>query len=415
MCISGSCCDRMKILRGITWNHTRGYAPLAVTAKVWNDFHPDLTIQWDIRSLWSFGEEGLDDLARQYDLVLVDHPFMGTAAKHGLFVPMGDYVPTLELATLHEQSVGPSFKSYFYDDHLWALPVDAASQVSVARIDWFAREGRTRPANWNEVILLAKETGRAAFGKVGMPMAPMGLLCAFFSLYTNQFEPPFIGDEWAIDTEKAAFVCNQLRALYDLIGPEYLTQYPVELLNRMAQTDDLIYMPICFGYANYSMAGYAPNRLLFGPLPGVRPDGATLGGVGIAVSASSKYVETAVDYCRWVAGADCQSTIYALSGGQPANCVAWESPLLNSLTANFYENTRETLEKAFIRPRFDGFHHFQTEAARFLRQLLRDGLPPEPMINQWKTAYWAATPERASRKNAGAGTPERPVRPNSCD
>ena len=35
--------------------------------------------------------------------------------------------------------------------------------------------------------------------------------------------------------------------------------------------------------------------------PGVRPDGATLGGVGIAVSASSKYVETAVDYCRWVA------------------------------------------------------------------------------------------------------------------
>lgn len=400
----------MTTLRGITWNHTRGYAPLAVTAKAWNDFHPDVTIQWDIRSLWSFGEEGLDDLARRYDLLLVDHPFMGTAARNGLFVPMGDYVPTLELVTLQEQSAGPSFLSYHYDNHLWALPVDAATQVSVARIDWFAREGRTRPANWDEVVLLAKETGGATSGKVGMPMAPMGLLCGFFSLYANQFELPFVDDDWAIDTEKAAFVLNQFRELYELIGAEYLTQYPVALLNRMAQTDSLVYMPICFGYANYGMAGYASNRLTFGPLPGVRPDGATLGGVGIAVSASSKHIGTAVDYCRWVAGTDCQSTIYALSGGQPANRVAWESPMLNQLTANFYQNTRETLEKAFVRPRFDGFHQFQTEAARLLQEFLRDGLPPEPVINQWKTAYWAGTPERAFRKTAGA-----PVQPNPCD
>ncbi|MCY7349213.1 MAG: extracellular solute-binding protein, partial [Cytophagaceae bacterium] len=337
----------------------------------------------------------VDDLARQYDLLLVDHPFIRTAARNGLFVPMGDYVPTLELVTLQEQSAGPSFKSYLYDDHLWALPVDAATQVSVARIDWFAREGRTLPANWGEVVLLAKETGGATSGKVGMPMAPMGLLCGFFSLYANQFEPPFIEDEWAIDTEKAAFVCQQLKDLYDIIGPEYLTQYPVALLNRMAQTDTLVYMPICFGYANYGMAGYAANRLTFGPLPGsrpnaARPDGATLGGVGITVSASSKYIETAVDYCRWVAGAECQSTIYALAGGQPANRVAWESPLLNSLTTNFYENTRETLEKAFVRPRFDGFHHFQTEAARLLQQFLRDGLPPEPVINQLKSTFETA-------------------------
>ena len=68
----------MQILKGITWNHTRGYAPLAVTAKVYNDFHPDVEIEWAIRSLWSFGEEGLDELARRYDLLLVDHPFMGS-------------------------------------------------------------------------------------------------------------------------------------------------------------------------------------------------------------------------------------------------------------------------------------------------------------------------------------------------
>ncbi len=386
----------MKTLRGITWNHTRGYAPLAVTSKVWNDFQPDVDIQWDIRSLWSFGEEGLEQLAHEYDLLLVDHPFIGTAAKSGLFVPLDEHVPAEELAQLRSQSVGRSFDSYEYDGHLWALAVDAAAQVSVARMDWFERENRPLPKSWEDVIALAKETGRVA-----MPMAPMGLLGAFFSLYANQFEPPFNQEEeWNIDTEKAEFVLSQLTSLYALIGSAYLKKYPVELLNRMAQTDDaesmrrsdgpLVYMPITYGYANYGMAGYTKHPLTFGPLPGNRPDGATLGGVGIAVSTFSKHIEIAVDYSRRLAGAECQSTLYALSGGQPASRVAWESPVLNQLTNNFYNNTRETIEKAFMRPRFDGFHHFQTEAAWLLQQCLSGTIQSDAVIPQWKTLYTSA-------------------------
>ena len=378
----------MITLRGITWNHTRGYAPLAVTSKVWSDFHPDVTIQWDIRSLWSFGEEGLEQLARDYDLLLVDHPFMGTASRLGLFVPLDEHIPKEELTRLRSQSVGRSFASYEYDGHVWALAVDAAAQGSVARMDWFIRENRPLPNSWDDVLALARETG-----KVAMPMAPMGLMGAFFSLYANQFEPPFTENEtWNIDAEKAAFVLDQLASLYALIGPDYLKQYPVGLLNRMAQTDELIYMPITYGYATYGMTGYAQHPLTFGPLPGIRPDGATLGGVGIAVSASSTYIETAIDYCRWIAGAECQSTLYGLSGGQPANRVAWESSraasgLLNQLTNDFYRNTLETVEKAFMRPRFDGFHHFQTEAARLLQLCLRGTIKPNAVIQQWETLY----------------------------
>lgn len=373
----------MTTLRGITWNHTRGYAPLAVTAKVWNDFQPDVEIQWDIRSLWSFGEEGLDDLARQYDLLLIDHPFMGTAARLNLFVPLDEHLPADELTLLRAQSVGPSFASYHYAGHQWALPVDAAAQVSVARLDWFAREGRAVPTSWNEVVALARETG-----KVAMPMAPMGLLGAFFSLYANQFASPFDANEqWAIEAPKAAVVLAQLRELYDLIGPDSLRQYPVALLNRMAQTDELVYMPITYGYANYGMAGYAQHPLTFGPLPGARPDGATLGGVGIAVSATSAHIDAAVSYCRWLAGAECQSTLYALSGGQPAHRLAWETPLLNELTHGFYHNTRQTLERAFVRPRFDGFHHFQTEAARLLQGFLRENTPAADLLARWHTLY----------------------------
>lgn len=386
----------MNTLRGITWNHTRGYAPLAVTSKVWNDYYPDVEIQWSIRSLWSFGEEALEQLAHQYDLLLVDHPFVGTAARSGLFVPLEEHISAQELAVLHSQSVGQSFASYEYDGHLWALAVDAAAQVSVARMDWFEREGRPLPKNWDEVIALAKETGGATSGKVAMPMAPMGLLGAFFSLYANQFEPPFtVGEEWNIDAEKAAFVLGQLLALYRLIGPghdrpAYLKKYPVELLNRMAQTNELVYMPITYGYANYGMAGYARHPLTFGTLPGSRPDGATLGGVGIAVSRFSQHIDTAVAYSRWLAGAECQSTLYAMSGGQPANRLAWENPLLDQITNNFYQNTRETLEKAFMRPRFAEFHQVQTESAWLLQQCLMGMTQPELVIRQWKTLYSTA-------------------------
>lgn len=373
----------MPLLNGITWNHTRGYAPLAVTSKVYNDFHPDVEIHWTIRSLWSFGEEGLDDLARQYDLLLVDHPFMGTVAAQGLFLTFDENTPADELATLRGQSVGRSFASYEYGGHVWALPIDAAAQVSAARLDLLEKNGVALPKSWAEVVELAKETG-----KVGMPMAPMGLLGAFFGLYTNQFEAPFGADEsWAMEPDKAVFVLNQLRDLFQYLPAESLQTYANALLNRMCSTDALWYCPYVYGYANYGMRGYAPNLLTFGPPPGNRPDGATLGGVGIAVSAQTGHAETAFAYARWLASAECQSTLYALSGGQPANRLAWEDETLNGLTNDFYRNTRETLEKAFVRPRFDGFHHFQTEAARVLTAFLRENSSPNTVFSDWKTLF----------------------------
>ncbi len=373
----------MQKLKGITWNHTRGYAPLAVTSKVYNDFHPDVEINWTIRSLWSFGEEGLDDLARQYDLLLVDHPFMGTVAAQGLFLPFDEHAPDEELATLRGQSVGRSFESYEYGGHVWALPVDAAAQVSAARLDLLEKHGVTRPASWAEVVELARETG-----KVGMPMAPMGLLGAFFGLYANQFEAPFNADEsWAMEPDNAVFVLHQLRKLFQYLPADSLQTYANTLLNRMGSTDELWYCPSVYGYANYGMRGYAPNLLTFGPPPGSRPDGATLGGVGIAVSAQTQHAETAFAYARWLASAECQSTLYALGGGQPANRLAWEDETLNALTNQFYRNTRETLEKAFVRPRFDGFHEFQTGAARGLTQFLRENSPAQAVFTDWKNLF----------------------------
>ena len=53
-------------LKGLAWGHTRGVAPLLVTSQIYRDFHPGLSFSWDQRSLWSFGEEPLEEVVAEY-------------------------------------------------------------------------------------------------------------------------------------------------------------------------------------------------------------------------------------------------------------------------------------------------------------------------------------------------------------
>ena len=45
-----------KTLRGLTWKHDRGLAPLLATATHFCKKHPEVKIQWETRSLQEFGE-----------------------------------------------------------------------------------------------------------------------------------------------------------------------------------------------------------------------------------------------------------------------------------------------------------------------------------------------------------------------
>ena len=64
-------------LRGVAWDHTRGYLPMVAAAQRFEDLFPDLRITWEKRSLQSFGDEGLDAAVEQFDLLVIDHPYVG--------------------------------------------------------------------------------------------------------------------------------------------------------------------------------------------------------------------------------------------------------------------------------------------------------------------------------------------------
>src|SRR5437868_6444132 len=143
-------------LRGMTWRHDRGLAPMLATAKQFGVEHPDVAIDWEARSLSEFGEAPAEHLAQKYDLVVLDHPFVGALAQSRSFLPLDEHFPPCQLRQFAGDSTGPSHASYEMHGRQWALAIDAAAQVAGYRGDLLEHEGVQVPRTWDEVLALGR-------------------------------------------------------------------------------------------------------------------------------------------------------------------------------------------------------------------------------------------------------------------
>ena len=80
-------------LRGTTWNHTRGYAPLVAAAKSYQIGHPEVEIQWERRPLQDLADFPIETLAQTYDMVIIDHPSVGGCACSRCILPLDELLP----------------------------------------------------------------------------------------------------------------------------------------------------------------------------------------------------------------------------------------------------------------------------------------------------------------------------------
>ena len=360
--------ESMKSLRGITWKHDRGLAPLLATAIHFREQHPDVAIEWEARSLQEFGESSIEALAERYDLAIVDHPFMGEVARANCFLALDEHLTPAQLSELERDSVGPSYPSYLFQGHQWALPIDAAAQVAGYRADLLRSAGFGVPQTWEEVLDLAKFRR----GFVCLALFPLDALICFFSMCANLGEAPFATRDNVVGKDIGQQALERLRVLAEYSVAEALSLNPIAMWERMSSSDDVAYCPLAFGYSNYAREGYRAKLLSFAPIPsaGRGPVGATLGGTGLAISRSCKHREQALAYALWVAGKDCQRTIYVESGGQPASKTAWVDPNANRLAHGYFAATLPVLENAWLRPRFDRFECFQVAATMPVREFL---------------------------------------------
>jgi multiple sugar transport system substrate-binding protein len=374
-----------KTLRGMTWKHDRGLAPLLATAKYFCEQHSDARIEWEARSLQEFGEGTVKILADNYDLVIIDHPYMGQVAQEKCFLPFDEHLTPVQLQELEKDSVGASYRSYFFEGHQWALPVDAAAQVAGYRADLLKANKFNVPQTWEDVFDLAKFRR----GFVSPALSPLDSLMCFFTLCANLGHPPFAGSETVVAKEIGEQALERLRVLAENAFDGALSANPIALWETMSSADEIAYCPLAFGYSNYARNGYRSKLVSFAPIPssGRGPAGATLGGAGIAISATCKHLEVALDYAFWIAGKECQRTLYVESGGQPASKAAWLDPHANKLTNGYFAATVPVLEGAWLRPRFAGFEYFQVDALTIVSEFLRNERSCRETLNQLDELY----------------------------
>ncbi len=105
---------------------------MVACAESWLD-KTGIQIEWEKRSLQDFESFPVDELARRYDLIVIDHPHVGQITRENCLLPLDVPDRREAIEILRHQSVGLSLESYRYAGRLWALPIDAATQVQAWR------------------------------------------------------------------------------------------------------------------------------------------------------------------------------------------------------------------------------------------------------------------------------------------
>ena len=349
-------------LRGITWEHSRGY-DCQVAASAEYATLTGIRVEWEFRSLQAFADAPLDELATAYDLLVIDHPHIPLAVEQGCLLSLDGRGHDDELRSLEAHSVGHSHASYAYAGHQWGLATDAAAQVSVYRPDLCPDP----PTTWPEVLDLARA------GQVLWAAKPIDAFSSLLTLVAGAGHPAGECGALFLDPNAAADALDLMRELATLVPEWCLEANPIRVAEALSTGDKWTYAPLSFGYVSYSRPGFRPHRLRHGNIPestrGVA--GSLLGGAGVAVSSRTGHPRESVDHAFWLARPEVQAGTYYDHGGQPGHSLAWDDERLDVDSWGFFRGTRATLEGAAVRPRHPGFVALQDLASPWVTEALR--------------------------------------------
>jgi multiple sugar transport system substrate-binding protein len=376
--------------RALTWDHPRGYNALAAAAAAFDPVRDGVSIAWDTQPLEGFESHPIADLCARYDLVVLDHPHAGEAVEADCLAPLEDLFGAEVVAGIGAATIGPCLSSYRFAGKHWALPLDAATQVTAARADLL---GAPSPVTWDEVLALADKTGKVALSLAG----PHAIL-SFLSIAVALGEPPAERDpDLLVSPDTGKQVLDLLAPLVAKSPPSVRDKNPIGMLSHMAASEDVMLCPLIYGYVNY--ASPASGRpISFSNAPrmrvGGRP-GSTLGGTGIGISKRCAVAAALKEHLLWLMSAEAQTAFIPAHEGQPSRRSAWADAGVNARWGDFCRKTAETLEAAYVRPRHAGYIGFQGKASSLLREAFTERRPASMILDDLQALY------RASRRREG--------------
>lgn len=352
------------ILRGLTWDHPRACDGLFAETHRFNALNDDIAIEWDVHSLRGFEATPIAVTADKYDLIILDHPFMGDAAAGGALLNLQEHLDATDLAALQESYIGLSFKSYEYREGLWALPIDAASQVAVCRHDLI--DGAV-PANFDEAIAFGQRGG------LGLSMANPHAFMNYLGIASCLGAGISGKGERLIPQDIAVQALTILRQLARHIPDAAFNWSSIDLLEAMAHSDDVTYCPFVFSFNSYAQAPAAGRcRLRYCNSPAITATAApVLGGTGLAVSSSTRDSGVAVKAALHLVKEGAQIRMTE-AGGQAAHRSVWSPTAQKTINGTFFDECRTMQENAVLRPRWQGYIKLQNFAGQLLQKDCQD-------------------------------------------
>lgn len=364
-------------LAGITWCHPRGYAGLEAIGRSIRVDAP--TVRWDRQPLEGFESYPVDELADSYDLIVLDHPCLGSPAVRSALVPVEEIFTAEEIREWQNMAVGACWTSYRYHDQQWAVPIDAAAQACVYRPDLLTHSVRT----WDDVLALPRELGIVLC--LGGPHALLMLLAIVSGLgaATDDTAKPLLPASEAIEALRL------MRELWSRCDRDASMHNPIEVHELLAHRDDLALCPLTFSYASYASPAISQARpLLWADAPTVEPDaapGSILGGTGLAIARRATHNTAAAAFVRAYQNVEVQRRL-PRHGAQPASLPAWNDGD-DPMWSRHCTSTLASVLAATIRPRHAGWIGFQERASAAVRDHLNDATNPVDVIDALNAAY----------------------------
>ncbi|MEM7061460.1 MAG: hypothetical protein AAF557_28105 [Pseudomonadota bacterium] len=327
----------------MTWNHPRGYLGLEKASKYYAQSHK-VSIRWDRRSLQSFADAPIEELAASYDLVVLDHPHVGLISESNCLLPLPE--PPADI------SIGGSLESYFWNGQLWAFPIDAACQVAVKCSDLKPVE----LPDWEAVLDGSYDAPLLT------PLLPVDAFDMMMTLIAGLGEEILPHSPNAFCSDRNGLLALRvLKSLYKSGPAEAVGWSPIDVLEILSTSDDFAYCPCLFGYINYARRGFRDHVVQYCDLPsfrGYKLKRGILGGAGIGVSSKSAHPETAIAFAQWVASEPVQSGLLLDNEGQPGHRHSWLKMKDDPRFSGFLGGAFDTMENAWTRPRNTWFLGF---------------------------------------------------------
>jgi multiple sugar transport system substrate-binding protein len=364
---------------GLTWDHPRGYRALEAAAQ------GDGVLRWSRQPLEGFESHPIGDLAARHDLLVLDHPHIGEAVVEDCIQPLEGFFAADEIANWEEASIGAALRSYRWGGRHYALPLDVAMQVMARDPDRVPYA----PDSWDEVLSLSERL------PVALSVAGPHAILTLFSLCLSLGEEPGSDDLISEAVAREALDRMHRLARNAPAGSERLN--PIGLLEGLASRSGIALVPLVFGYVNYAVASAGRSVVGFSNAPRIGNGsrrGSVLGGTGIGITRGTKPGAALLDHLRWLLSTEAQTDFIPGHDGQPSAQEAWSSDAVNAAWGGFYRATWDTAVQAWVRPRFDSYIAFQTEASAVVRGALASGMEPPATLSRlrglWHSALSAA-------------------------